>query len=282
MPRDEYFAALFIVGALNGLGSRIIETVRSVGWTEATLSTFGTSAIVWVAFYAGIRLVLQASSEKLRTADLVVGLGLLIPISLPIGGLSWVAISVLSRGSAKARRRRVSALRETGDRGAGGERLDAAELAAAAARSAVIDGHVSALGGAAGAAVIDLAVEDNAGADSGAERCVENVGVLPCPAPQSTSARPAALASLSTRAGTPKTRSTSAASGKPRQQGRFGGLMTTPRMGSSGPGEQRPIPVTAARASGAAAENRLRWRPIRRRIPPPRCPRRPWGHAPCA
>jgi len=96
MPRDEYFAALFIVGALNGLGSRIIETVRSVGWTEATFSTFGTSAIVWVAFYAGIRLILQESSEKIRIADLVVGIGLLIPIALPIGGLSWVAISVLS------------------------------------------------------------------------------------------------------------------------------------------------------------------------------------------
>jgi hypothetical protein len=96
MPRDEYFAALFIIGCVNGLGSRIIETVRWVGWTEATLSTFGTSAIVWVACYAGIRLILQENSEKVRAVDLVVGLALLIPIALPVGGLSWVAISVLS------------------------------------------------------------------------------------------------------------------------------------------------------------------------------------------
>ena len=96
MPRDEYFAALYIVGCVNGLGSRIVETVLSVGWTEATLSTFGTSAIVWIACYAGVRLFLQGSSGKVRAADLVVGLVLLIPIALPVGGLSWVAISVLS------------------------------------------------------------------------------------------------------------------------------------------------------------------------------------------
>src|SRR5438477_4518901 len=72
------------------------------------------------------------------------------------------------------------------------------------------------------------------------------------PEPQSASARPAALASLSTRAATPNARSVSAASGKLRQQGTFGGLSTTPVFGSSGPGEQSPMPLTAPRASGTA------------------------------
>ena len=101
MPRDEFFAALFIIGCVNGLGAQIIATVRQVGWAEAALSTFGTSAIVWIACYAGIRLILEEASEtvptdKVQTTDLVVGLAFLIPIALPIGRLSWFAISALA------------------------------------------------------------------------------------------------------------------------------------------------------------------------------------------
>lgn len=96
MSRSEYFAALAIVGCANGLGSRIIDTVSWIGWTEAALSTFGTSVIVWAACYVGIRLILEEASEKVHAADIVVGLALLIPIAFPIGGLSWLAVSVLS------------------------------------------------------------------------------------------------------------------------------------------------------------------------------------------
>src|SRR5262245_5825385 len=100
MPRDEFFAALFIIGCANGLGARVIDTVRWVGWADAARSTFGTSAIGWIACYAGIRLILEPATEKLdadkiQTADLVVGLALLIPIALPSGALSWFAISAL-------------------------------------------------------------------------------------------------------------------------------------------------------------------------------------------
>ena len=70
------------------------------------------------------------------------------------------------------------------------------------------------------------------------------------PAPQIASASAAALASLSTFAQTPKTRWTSAASGKFRQHGRFGGFSTVPDMGSSGPGAQIPMPASALHSSG--------------------------------
>jgi hypothetical protein len=96
MPRNEFFAALLIIGCVNGLGSRIIETVLSVGWSQAALSTFGTSAIVWIACYAGIRLILEEGCEKVRSTDLVLGLGSLIPMAFPSGGFSWLAISALS------------------------------------------------------------------------------------------------------------------------------------------------------------------------------------------
>src|SRR5260370_28535687 len=46
---------------------------------------------------------------------------------------------------------------------------------------------------------------------------------------------------------------TSAASGKFRQHGRLGGLMTTPVFGSSGPGEQMPTPRIKLCAPAAPA-----------------------------
>jgi hypothetical protein len=96
MPRNEYFAALFIVGCVNGIGSRVIETIRASGWQEAVLTTFSMSAVVWIACYVGIHLVVEEGSEKVRPTDILVGLILLIPIAVPIGGLSWLALSVLS------------------------------------------------------------------------------------------------------------------------------------------------------------------------------------------
>src|ERR1039458_8998441 len=71
----------------------------------------------------------------------------------------------------------------------------------------------------------------------------------------------AAFASLSTFVGAPNARSVSAPSGKLRQHGTLGGLSTTPVLGSSGPGEQIPMPLMAVRASGARA-NRASTAPL--------------------
>ena len=61
--------------------------------------------------------------------------------------------------------------------------FDAAAFAAAAVRAVEIDGYVAAFAGRAGAAVVDAAIEDQACADAGAERDVENVFVACAGAP---------------------------------------------------------------------------------------------------
>jgi hypothetical protein len=96
MSREEFFAALFILGCLNGLGSQIIYRVRVVGWTNAFFSTFGISAIVWIACFIGVRLILRERTGKIRPLDLILGLALLPLITLPIGALSWLAITIFS------------------------------------------------------------------------------------------------------------------------------------------------------------------------------------------
>jgi exosortase/archaeosortase family protein len=95
MSRDEFFATLFILGCLNGLGSQVVHSVRVSGWTDALLSTFGISAIVWIACFGGVRLILRERTGIVRPPDLILGLALLLLITLPIGPLSWLAITIL-------------------------------------------------------------------------------------------------------------------------------------------------------------------------------------------
>ena len=96
MSRSQLFAWTFALGCVNGLSSRAIEMVREVGWSTAVLSTFEVSAIVWIACVGGISLLLRDVGDQIRGADIVVVGALLVPIALPIGGLSWLAIALLS------------------------------------------------------------------------------------------------------------------------------------------------------------------------------------------
>ncbi|HLH95419.1 MAG TPA: hypothetical protein VKW08_09905 [Xanthobacteraceae bacterium] len=95
MARSEFFFALFFIGCFNGLGARAVDSIRSQGWSEALLSTFGVSGIVWVACFKGLELVLREPIGKIRLADLGLGVLILMLVSLPIGGLSWLAVSML-------------------------------------------------------------------------------------------------------------------------------------------------------------------------------------------
>lgn len=96
MSRNEFFAGLFILYCANGLGSRVIASVDAVGWTDAILSTFEVSAIVWISCIGGVGLIVGERSDEIRRSDLVVGGALLIPVALPIGALSWLAVTILS------------------------------------------------------------------------------------------------------------------------------------------------------------------------------------------
>jgi len=95
--RDEYFAGIALLCCLNGLGARAIASVQQLGWGEALFLTFNVSAIVWVAWILGIVLILRdRSSGPIRPLDLVIGSVLLVPIALPVGGLSWLALTLLA------------------------------------------------------------------------------------------------------------------------------------------------------------------------------------------
>src|SRR5262245_63653233 len=72
IPRDEFFAGLYILGCANGLLGRMIYAAGLEGWTGAVVGV-DANAIVLFAFFAGISVMLSADKDELRFADLAVG-----------------------------------------------------------------------------------------------------------------------------------------------------------------------------------------------------------------
>jgi hypothetical protein len=96
VPRAELFAALYIVGCLNGLAVQMALSVRQLGWSGAILATFQISAIIWVACFAGIHFLLHDKDSRVRSPDFALAAGFLLLVMLPLVQLSWLAVTALS------------------------------------------------------------------------------------------------------------------------------------------------------------------------------------------
>lgn len=96
MPRDELFANLCILCCVNGLGAEVVKSVHNLGWGSAFVNTFGTSAIVWIACFIGVALILHDRTDTIRSLDLAVGAAVIALALLPFGGASWLALTMLS------------------------------------------------------------------------------------------------------------------------------------------------------------------------------------------
>ncbi len=95
MSRSEYFAALSILGCVNGIGSRAIQVVANYGLVDAAYSTFDVSAMVWIACVIAIGLLLEDQGDRVTIVDMVIGAAFLLLVTLPIGGASWFALAAL-------------------------------------------------------------------------------------------------------------------------------------------------------------------------------------------
>ena len=96
LPRGQYFAGLFILGCVSGLTSRVIQSVYRLGWANALFNTFEISALVWVSCIAGIMLILRDRTVGVGVQELAIGAGFAFLAILPIGPLSWIAVTGLS------------------------------------------------------------------------------------------------------------------------------------------------------------------------------------------
>jgi hypothetical protein len=94
--RGDYFAGLFLLACANGVASRIVQSVNQYGWEDALFHTFDISVIEWIACIAGVSLIFRDRSVGIRSSELALGVGCVILVLLPIGALSWVAVTGLS------------------------------------------------------------------------------------------------------------------------------------------------------------------------------------------
>src|SRR5262245_20249273 len=95
MPREEFFAGLYILGLINGLGGQIIQSINLDGWSASAFERI--SVIEFLACFAGVALLLRDRKEEaVRTLDLAFAAIFLLFIILPVGVLSWVGVTGLS------------------------------------------------------------------------------------------------------------------------------------------------------------------------------------------
>ena len=95
LRRGEFFAGLFVLGCVSGFTSRIIQSVNRLGWMRFS-KTFDISVIVWISCIAGVLLVLRDRTIGVRSSELAMGAGFVFLVILPIGPLSWLAVTALS------------------------------------------------------------------------------------------------------------------------------------------------------------------------------------------
>src|SRR3954452_2524774 len=83
IPRDDFFAVLYIVGCANGLLGRLIQGFQFSDW-EGALAGADINVIILLACFAGISLVSTTIPERVQRLDLVVALVFFVLVALPI------------------------------------------------------------------------------------------------------------------------------------------------------------------------------------------------------
>ena len=94
IPRDEFFAALYIFGCVSGFAGRMIQEAAPSGIWSGTILHIST--IPLLAAVAGISLLLREKDERIQPADLAVAVVFLFFAVFSIGALNWVAVTGLS------------------------------------------------------------------------------------------------------------------------------------------------------------------------------------------
>jgi hypothetical protein len=97
IPRNEFFAGLYILGLANGLVGRLSSTTNFDDWT-GVVQSLDLNVIVLFACFAGVSAFLSndRDREQIRPKDVVVATVFLMLTALPISALSWVAVTGLS------------------------------------------------------------------------------------------------------------------------------------------------------------------------------------------
>jgi hypothetical protein len=93
LPRNQFFAGLYILGCANGLGGKVISSLSAGDWTGGINDI---SVLVWFALFAGIALLFGENKEEIKSGDLAVGGIFLAFIAAPASEINWAGVTGLS------------------------------------------------------------------------------------------------------------------------------------------------------------------------------------------
>lgn len=96
LNRNILVTGLALAGLANALAPRVVGSVLEQGWYNALLSTFDISAVVWISCVLLVDLLLSAPPVPLQRRDMAVALGCGLAFLVPLGQLSWLALTFLS------------------------------------------------------------------------------------------------------------------------------------------------------------------------------------------
>ena len=69
------------------------HSVEAIGWADVFFPSFGISSIVWGACIAGMLLIFSDHTLGVRSLEIFLGAGFIFLAILPIGALSWIAVT---------------------------------------------------------------------------------------------------------------------------------------------------------------------------------------------
>jgi hypothetical protein len=95
IPRNEFFAGLYVLGIVNGLVGRIYSTSKFDSWNDA-ITSLDLNVIVLFACFAGVSIIFSHNPDRIQAKDLAVAAVFLMLTALPIFAFSWLAVTGLS------------------------------------------------------------------------------------------------------------------------------------------------------------------------------------------
>src|SRR5258707_6030513 len=70
LPRNQFFAGLYILGSANGLGGNVVPSLTAGDWTGGIENI---SVLGWFALFAGIYLLFRENKAEVKPRELALG-----------------------------------------------------------------------------------------------------------------------------------------------------------------------------------------------------------------
>ncbi len=91
--RGALFGGVALIGIANALTERVVSAVRFDGLSQALITTFGVSVLVWIGAGLGISLLLRDRAAPATRRDWTVAMVAAVAFLIPSSMASWVALT---------------------------------------------------------------------------------------------------------------------------------------------------------------------------------------------